>query len=139
MDPIASFPALSWRWSSLPQEVARLIKRFAWPVTPSAQAFKDAFKEDGDALTCRSDAVVMCCARSPICTQVPYRAFLGWRLSFFVSQTRYLGQRCCVNCCRYMQINPRDRTLCIISSADEDDYLGSDEDSEAARSETSSP
>ena len=44
MDPRASFPlaAVSRQWGSLPDEVTRLIKRFARPATPSAEAFKAA-------------------------------------------------------------------------------------------------
>ena len=79
----------------------------------------------------------MCYARSPACTNLPYRAFLGWFVGPYVSQTRYLGQRCCLPCCRYMQISPKDRTMSVLYSADscEEDYLGSD----GSSSDESSP
>ena len=144
MDPRSSFPlaAVSRQWSALPQGVSRLIKRFAQPATPSAQAFKDAFQEDafleGDYLTCRGEPVVMCSLRGPGCTNLPYRAFIGWHLGPNRTQTRYLGQRFCVPCCRRLGVDPRDRTLCIIDLGDSCEDLGWDEDA-STRSDASSP
>ena len=134
-------------FTCLPPDLQRRVKWLAWPATPSAQAFKDAFQQDGDYLTCRGDAMVMCSARSPACAQLPYRAFLGWHLGPNRIQTRYLGQRCCVPCCHRLGVDPQDRTLCIIDLDDscEEDYLGSDEDDDEegdeddARSDASSP
>ena len=56
MDPRASFPlaATCKKWARLPLGIQKMIKKAAWQPTPSAKAFKEAFrfKKVGDKVEC---------------------------------------------------------------------------------------
>ena len=104
MDPLFfCLAAASRQWSSLPPGVARLIKRFAWPATPSAQAFKAAMvsaeplvddlpedawwgfcedEDDTDVLAIlNSPSVALRCCHSDKCRCFVPDVFLRWEIA----------------------------------------------------------